>query len=214
MVMGFWVAMRPRVRCGARKVTGVLAYNAPNVCYTGAASNKPAYPMLNEVLIILILSVIGIAVFRRLDIPAVLGYLVVGLLAGDHAFGWIHDSHAIEQIAEIGVVFLLFTIGLEVSIPRLIAMRKIVFGIGVVQVIVSTLSTMAVGMLVVGLSWQVAFAVGGALTMSSTAIVTKLLTDNYELHLPHGNISLGCAAVSGSRGSAFPGADSDFCSPG
>ena len=147
--------------------------------------------MLNEVLIILTLSVIGIAVFRRLDIPAVLGYLVVGLFAGKHAFGWIHDSHAMEQIAEIGVVFLLFTIGLEVSIPRLIAMRKIVFGIGVVQVIVSTLSSMAVGMLVVGLSWEVAFAVGGALAMSSTAIVTKLLTDNYELHLPHGNISLG-----------------------
>jgi CPA2 family monovalent cation:H+ antiporter-2 len=147
--------------------------------------------MLNEILIILILSVVGIAVFRRLDIPAVLGYLVVGLLAGQHAFGWITDRHAIEQIAEIGVVFLLFTIGLEVSIPRLIAMRKIVFGIGVVQVIISTLSTMAVGMLLVGLSWQVAFAVGGALTMSSTAIVTKLLTDNYELHLPHGNISLG-----------------------
>jgi CPA2 family monovalent cation:H+ antiporter-2 len=147
--------------------------------------------MLNEILIILILSVVGIAVFKLLDIPAVLGYLIVGLLAGKHAFGWIHNTHVIEQIAEIGVVFLLFTIGLEVSIPRLIAMRKIVFGIGVTQVIVSTLSTMAVGMLVVGLSWQVAFAVGGALTMSSTAIVTKLLTDNYELHLPHGNISLG-----------------------
>jgi CPA2 family monovalent cation:H+ antiporter-2 len=147
--------------------------------------------MLNEILTILVLSVIGIAVFKRLDIPAVLGYLVVGLLAGEHAFGWIHDNHAIEQIAEIGVVFLLFTIGLEVSIPRLIAMRNIVFGIGVAQVIVSTLSTMAVGMWLVGLSWQVAFAVGGALAMSSTAIVTKLLTDNYELHLPHGNVSLG-----------------------
>jgi len=147
--------------------------------------------MLNEILIILTLSVVGIAVFRRLDIPAVLGYLVVGLFAGEHAFGWIHDSHAIEQIAEIGVVFLLFTIGLEVSIPRLIAMRNIVFGIGVVQVIVSTLSTMLLGMWLVDLPWQVALAVGGALTMSSTAIVTKLLTDNYELHLPHGNISLG-----------------------
>jgi monovalent cation:H+ antiporter-2, CPA2 family len=147
--------------------------------------------MLNEILIILVLSVIGIAVFKRLDIPAVLGYLVVGLLAGEHAFGWIHDRHAIEQIAEIGVVFLLFTIGLEVSIPRLIAMRNIVFRIGLTQVIVSTLSTMVLGMWLVGLSWQAAFAVGGALTMSSTAIVTKLLTDNYELHLPHGNISLG-----------------------
>ncbi len=147
--------------------------------------------MLNEVLIILILSVIGIAVFGRLNIPSVLGYLVVGLLAGQHAFGWLQNSHAMEQIAEIGVVFLLFTIGLEVSIPRLIAMRNIVFGIGVAQVIISTLSTMAIGMILVDMSWQVAFAVGGALTMSSTAIVTKLLTENYELHLPHGNVSLG-----------------------
>jgi len=146
--------------------------------------------MLNEILIILILSVVGIAVFRLLDIPAVLGYLVVGLLAGEHAFGWIHDRHVLEQIAEIGVVFLLFTIGLEVSIPRLIAMRNIVFGIGVAQVIISTLSTMVLG-LWMGLSWQAAFAVGGALTMSSTAIVTKLLTENYELQSPHGNISLG-----------------------
>ena len=146
--------------------------------------------MLNEILILLFLSVVGVALFRRLDIPAVLGYLVVGLFAGDHALGLIQDSHAIEQIAEIGVVFLLFTIGLEVSIPRLIAMRNIVFGIGLAQVIVSTLSTVALG-LWFGLSWQAAFAVGGALAMSSTAIVTKLLTEQYELHLPHGNISLG-----------------------
>lgn len=146
--------------------------------------------MLTEILVLLFLSVVSVALFRRLDIPAVLGYLVVGLLAGDRAFGLIHDSHAIEQIAEIGVVFLLFTIGLEVSIPRLIAMRNIVFGIGLVQVVISTLSTLALGMMF-GLSWPAAFAVGGALAMSSTAIVTKLLTEQYELHLPHGNISLG-----------------------
>ena len=146
--------------------------------------------MLNEILIILILSVVGITVFRFLDIPAVLGYLVVGLLAGEHAFHLIHDRHVLEQIAEIGVVFLLFTIGLEVSIPRLLSMRNIVLRIGVVQVVISIASTMLLGMWL-GLSWQAAFAVGGALTMSSTAIVTKLLTDNYELHLPHGNISLG-----------------------
>ena len=146
--------------------------------------------MLNEVLILLFLSVVSVAIFRRIDIPAVLGYLVVGLLAGNHAFGWIHDSHAIEQIAEIGVVFLLFTLGLEVSVPRLIAMRSIVLRIGVTQVLISTLSTILIGIWL-GLSWQAAFAVGGALTMSSTAIVVKLLTEQYELQQPHGNISLG-----------------------
>ena len=146
--------------------------------------------MFNELLILLILSVLSVALFKRLDIPSVLGYLLVGMLAGDRAFGLLHDSRALEQIAEIGVVFLLFTIGLEVSIPRLIAMRNIVFGIGVVQVIVSTLSTIVIAMWF-GLTWQAAFAVGGALAMSSTAIVVKLLTEQYELHMQHGNISLG-----------------------
>jgi CPA2 family monovalent cation:H+ antiporter-2 len=146
--------------------------------------------MLNEVLILLFFSVLGVAIFRKLNFPSVLGYLVVGMVAGEHALGLIQDSHAIEQIAEIGVVFLLFTIGLEVSIPRLIAMRRIVFGIGTAQVLVSTLSTIAIAMWL-GLSWQAAFAVGGALTMSSTAIAVKQLTEQRELHSRHGNIALG-----------------------
>ena len=146
--------------------------------------------MLNEVLILLFFSVLGVAIFRHLNFPSVLGYLVVGMLAGEHALGLIQDSHAIEQIAEIGVVFLLFTIGLEVSIPRLISMRRIVFGIGSAQVLVSTFSTIAIAMWL-GLSWQAAFAVGGALTMSSTAIAVKQLTEQRELHSRHGNIALG-----------------------
>ena len=146
--------------------------------------------MLDDVLLLLILSVVSVAIFRRIDIPAVLGYLLVGLFAGEHALGWVHHSHAMEEIAEIGVVFLLFTIGLEVSIPKLIAMRNIVLGIGFAQVVVSTLSTIAIG-LWMGLTWQIAFALGGALAMSSTAIVVKLLTEQFELQQPHGNISLG-----------------------
>lgn len=146
--------------------------------------------MLNEILLLLFLSVVSVAVFRKLNLPSVLGYLLVGMLAGQHSLGWIRDSHAIEQIAEIGVVFLLFTIGLEVSIPRLIAMRRAVFGIGGAQVIVSTLSTLAIG-LWMGLSWQAAFAVGGALAMSSTAIAVKQLVEQREMQSRHGNISLG-----------------------
>jgi CPA2 family monovalent cation:H+ antiporter-2 len=138
--------------------------------------------MFDDLLILLVLSVFSVSLFRRVNIPTVLGYLLVGIFAGEHAFGWLHDSHGLEQIAEMGLVFLLFTIGLEVSIPRLIAMRNIVFGIGVVQVVVSTLSTIGVG-LYFGLTWQASFAVGGAMAISSTAIVTKLLTQQYELHL-------------------------------
>jgi CPA2 family monovalent cation:H+ antiporter-2 len=145
---------------------------------------------LNQVLLLMAFSVVSVAVFRRINLPSVLGYLLVGMLAGHHAFDWIPASSAIEQIAEIGVVFLLFTIGLEVSIPRLKSMRGIVFGIGSVQVLVSTLSTLVLG-LVLGYGWQVAFAVGGALALSSTAIVVKQLTEQHELHTRYGHVSLG-----------------------
>lgn len=145
---------------------------------------------LNQVLVLLTFSVISVAIFRRINLPSVLGYLLVGMLAGHHAFNLIPASSAIEQIAEIGVVFLLFTIGLEVSIPRLMSMKGIVFGIGSIQVLVSTISTLLLG-LWMGMSWQAAFAVGGALAISSTAIVVKQLTEQHELHSRHGHIALG-----------------------
>ena len=145
---------------------------------------------LNQVLLLMAFSVVSVAVFRRINLPSVLGYLLVGMLAGPNAMAWIPASGAIEQIAEIGVVFLLFTIGLEVSIPRLMSMRGIVFGIGTIQVLVSTLSMLALG-LWLGYAWQVAFAVGGALALSSTAIVVKQLTEQHELHSRHGHVSLG-----------------------
>ncbi len=145
---------------------------------------------LNQVLLLMAFSVVSVAIFRRINLPSVLGYLVVGMLVGQHALAWVPASSAIEQIAEIGVVFLLFTIGLEVSIPRLKSMRGIVFGIGTTQVLVSTLSTLALG-LALGYDWQVAFAVGGALALSSTAIVVKQLTEQHELHTRHGHVSLG-----------------------
>lgn len=145
---------------------------------------------LGQILILLFFSVISVAVFKRINLPSVLGYLLVGMLAGQHAFSLIPNSHTIEQIAEIGVVFLLFTIGLEVSLPKLMSMKKIVFGVGLVQVLISTASTLAIGMWL-GMNWMTAFAVGGALAMSSTAISVKQLTDQHELQSRHGHIALG-----------------------
>ncbi len=148
------------------------------------------FEQLNQVLILLFFSVVSVALFRKINLPSVLGYLVVGMLAGQHALNLIPESTAIEQIAEIGVVFLLFTIGLEVSIPRLLSMKGIVFGIGTSQVVISTLSMIALGLLL-GYSWQISFAVGGALALSSTAIVVKQLTEQHELHSRHGHVALG-----------------------
>lgn len=145
---------------------------------------------LDQILILLGFSVLSVAIFKKLNLPSVLGYLVVGMLAGQHAFSLIPESKAMEHIAEIGVVFLLFTIGLEVSMPKLMSMKKIVFGIGFVQVLVSTVSTIVIG-LWMGLDWAASFAVGGALAISSTAISIKQLNDQHELQSRHGHIALG-----------------------
>jgi len=144
----------------------------------------------HELLSLLLFSVLSVALFRRLNLPSVLGYLVVGMLAGPHALGLIEDSHIMEQIAEIGVVFLLFMIGLEISIPRLMGMRRIVFGIGSIQVLLSTASTVALG-LFLGMDWKVSLVMGGAMAMSSTAIAIKQLAEQHELHSRHGNVALG-----------------------
>ncbi len=148
------------------------------------------FDQLNQILILLFFSVISVAIFRKINLPSVLGYLLVGMLAGHHTLGLISESAAIEQIAEIGVVFLLFTIGLEVSIPKLMSMKNIVFGIGLAQVLLSTISTMGLAIWL-GMSWQASFVVGGALALSSTAIVVKQLTEQHELHSRHGHIALG-----------------------
>jgi CPA2 family monovalent cation:H+ antiporter-2 len=133
-----------------------------------------------------------------MHLPPMLGYLVVGIVIGPHGLGFADDNETTHALAEFGVVFLMFSIGLEFSLPKLSAMRHIVFGLGVAQV----LATIAVAM-VFGwstayilpqlneISWPAAFALGGALAMSSTAIVSKLLTERLELETEHGRRILG-----------------------
>jgi len=143
-------------------------------------------------------AVLGVVAFRMMHLPPMLGYLVVGIVIGPHGLGFADDNETTHALAEFGVVFLMFSIGLEFSLPKLSAMRHIVFGLGVAQV----LATIAVAM-VFGwstayilpqlneISWPAAFALGGALAMSSTAIVSKLLTERLELETEHGRRILG-----------------------
>ncbi len=145
---------------------------------------------LDGILILLSLSVITLVLMRRIHLPPILGYLVVGVLAGQNVLDWIPTGHTIEFLAELGVVFLLFMIGLEVSIPYLLSMRKILLGLGGVQVLLSTLSTIVIAMWS-GLSLEAAIAVGGALALSSTAIVIKQLQEQLEMQSRHGRNALG-----------------------
>ncbi len=142
--------------------------------------------MFTDLLFILAASLVVIALFRRIGLPPILGYLCVGLLCGPNAFGWI-SNFSVDQpyLAEMGVVFLLFTLGLEFSLPRMLAMRHLVFGLGSLQVLACGL-VLAAGMTAFGLAPLLALLLGCGLALSSTAIVSKELTSLGEIFTPHG----------------------------
>lgn len=146
--------------------------------------------LFTEVLVIFTASLAVLALFRRLHLPATLGYLSVGLALGPGGTGLIHNPRAIEGLAEFGVVFLLFTLGLEFALPRLVAMRRIVFGLGGGQVLICCGVFFGAG-LVAGLPAGAAFVAGAALALSSTAIVTRELAHVGELHGRHGQLGVG-----------------------
>jgi CPA2 family monovalent cation:H+ antiporter-2 len=127
---------------------------------------------------------------RRLRLPLVLAFLIVGMIVGPHALGWVEPTETTGTLAEFGVVFLLFALGLEFSLPRLIAMRGEVFTLGGLQVAGTTAVVAAVGW-AIGLALPVAILLGGAVAMSSTAIVLRQLTAQDELNRTHGRLAFG-----------------------
>ena len=152
---------------------------------------------LELTLLLLGSAVLGVVVFRSLHLPPMLGYLAVGVLIGPHALGLAAETHSTHALAEFGVVFLMFSIGLEFSLAQLRSMRRIVFGLGLAQVVLTIVATVIGGLVLalwapqLHIGWQAAFALGGALAMSSTAIVVKLLTERLELESEHGRRIIG-----------------------
>src|SRR5918992_4481517 len=113
---------------------------------------------LQSVLIVLACGVAAVVICRSLELPAMIGYLVTGLALGPHALGWASSEREDTRLlAEIGVVFLMFSIGLEFSLPRLMAMRRVVFGLGLAQVAASIAIVMALCVLL-GLGWEAGLA--------------------------------------------------------
>ena len=145
---------------------------------------------LQLILLLLAATVVVIIVCRLLRLPPILGYVVVGIAVGPHALGWVPDNADVRFLAEFGIVFLMFSIGLEFSLPQLNAMRRAVFGLGFAQVAITT----AAGMIVLhslGYRLLTGLALGGALAMSSTAIVSKMLAERNELTSAHGRDVIG-----------------------
>jgi CPA2 family monovalent cation:H+ antiporter-2 len=145
---------------------------------------------LQIVLLLLAAAVLIVVVFRSLNLPPIMGYLMVGVAIGPFALNLIPDTEGTQRLAEFGVVFLMFSIGLEFSLPRLYSMKRIVFGLGLLQVLLTVLVTLLAAR-AFGLSWQAGFALGGTLAMSSTAVLSRLLTDRLELDAKHGREVIG-----------------------
>jgi CPA2 family monovalent cation:H+ antiporter-2 len=146
-------------------------------------------PLL-QILILLAASVFVVAGVRKLALPAILGYLAVGMLLGPHALALAVENDTTRLLADIGVAFLVFTLGLEFSLPRLLAMRGEVLGVGGAQVLVTTaIVALAVAGLL-GVAPTAAVVVGGAVAMSSTAIIITQLTEQSENTRTHGRVAV------------------------
>ncbi|MCD6038670.1 MAG: kefC 1 [Gammaproteobacteria bacterium] len=146
--------------------------------------------ILEIILCILLFALLVTSIFRKLRLSIILGYLLAGALVGPNGLALAHSSDYVQSLAEFGIVFLMFTVGLEFSLPQLFALRYPVFVIGSLQVILTILFTTIMG-LFLGMPTLPALAVGSIVAMSSTAIVVKQLNDQSELHSPHGLNAVG-----------------------
>jgi monovalent cation:H+ antiporter-2, CPA2 family len=156
---------------------------------------------LELTLLFLLAAVVGVVLCRLARLPPILGYLGVGVLLGPAALGISGDASGVAYLAEFGIVFLMFVIGLEFNLPKLRSMRKLVFGLGSSQVVLTIVAAVIANALLAwaaartgrawGLGWQSAIALGGALAMSSTAIVGRLMADRLELESEHGRRVMG-----------------------
>jgi CPA2 family monovalent cation:H+ antiporter-2 len=153
---------------------------------------------LEITLLYLLAAVLGVVACRSLKLPPMLGYLVVGVVIGPNALALSQNSDAVRHLGEFGVVFLMFVIGLEFNLPRLRTMRTHVFGLGLLQVVVTiflaTAATLGMAVLfprIWDMEWQAALALSCALAMSSTAIVVKLMVERLELDSEHGKRVMG-----------------------
>jgi CPA2 family monovalent cation:H+ antiporter-2 len=146
---------------------------------------------LKSLVIIFGISAVVVFLLQRIRIPSIVGFLLAGVLLGPHGLHLIRDIATIKTLAEIGVILLLFTIGLEFSLSRFLKMRKEIFGIGGVQVITTILLTMLFAHYYFGIrNLSTTVFLGFLVALSSTAIVMKLLSDSAELDTPHGRTSI------------------------
>ena len=142
-----------------------------------------------NMIFLLTIAVAAVWVFRRFSFPAILAYLFVGVITGPSLLDIVPNQGDIHFVAELGIVFLLFSLGLEFSLPKLMAMRHLVFGVGLLQVSITSAVVMLLSLLF-GFSWQASLAIGAILALSSTAVVIKQLNEQNQLKTKSGQLAV------------------------
>ncbi|BCB95443.1 sodium/hydrogen exchanger family/TrkA domain protein [Dissulfurispira thermophila] len=146
---------------------------------------------LKSLVIIFGVSAIVVFALGRLKMPSIVGFLIAGVILGPHGFGFIKDVHEVELLAEIGVILLMFTIGLEFSLKNLMMLRSYVFGGGIIQIALTVFAVAVMSLFCLNQRINAAIFDGFLVALSSTAIVIKLLMDRAEINSPHGRSSVG-----------------------
>lgn len=188
-----------RDRCGAglrdlfyilyqsRATFGIISYNIIIGWHLQHIAKGRA---VSELVLILGIAILAVGVFRRLGLPSIIGLLFAGVLAGPHSLGLVKSSENVEALAEIGVVLLLFTLGMEFSFASLVRIRRLALGGGALQ-LGATILTIAAACAAFGLPLERSVFMGFLAALSSTAIIIKLMMDSGELDAPHGRAALG-----------------------
>jgi CPA2 family monovalent cation:H+ antiporter-2 len=148
------------------------------------------FKIIEDIVIILLISIPIVFIFNRINVPSIVGFLIAGMIIGPYGFKFITDSSEIKLMAEIGIMLLLFTIGLEVSFTRLLKIKKYLLVAGGFQLL-GTITIASIVIMIFGMSLKESIFLGILISLSSTAIVLKILSDKGELQAPHGRITLG-----------------------
>jgi len=148
------------------------------------------FSIIKDIVLILLVSIPVIVIFNRIQLPSIVGFLIAGMILGPFGFQVITNLDEIGLMAEVGIILLLFSIGLELSLKELLNIKKILIIGGGLQVLLTIILSAAI-IYLIGLNVKEAIFLGMLISLSSTAIVLKLLTDKGELNSPHGRISLG-----------------------
>lgn len=149
-----------------------------------------ATALVENILLVIGVSILVVALFQRLRVPTVVGFILTGVLIGPHGLGWVKEAESIQLLAEIGVVLLLFSLGVEFSIDRLLQLRHYVLRAGLAQV-GATVVVCTFGALLLGYTLAQALALGMIISLSSTAVGVKLLKQREELDSTHGRMAVG-----------------------